>query len=49
MNLKDKKAALRAGLGQIPKSGLRRLKRWLEDGKPILLDGMIFDESTGHM
>lgn len=38
-----------AGLRQMGVSGLKRLKRWLDAGGAVLLDGMIYDEEYGLM
>jgi hypothetical protein len=34
--------AIRQGLEQIPAPGLLRLIEWIDNGKPLLLDGRIW-------
>lgn len=37
-------AVVRLGLAQIPLRDLRRLEKWIDDGKPMLLGGGISDD-----
>lgn len=47
MKKSDRLAALKLGLEQIPPRDLLRLKRHIDDGKPLLLDGGIYDGEKG--
>ena len=42
------KTVLRMGLQQITTTGLRRLRKHVKDGKPLLLDGGIYCADNGH-
>jgi hypothetical protein len=45
--LPETKGIIKLGLVQIPTEGLERLAQWIKEGKPILLDGGIYDYVSG--
>jgi len=38
---------VKLGLAQIPVKDLRRLLKYIDDEKPLLLDGHVYDKSSG--
>ena len=41
----EERDAIRVGLQQIDTKGLRRLMRWIKEGKPLALDGSTIDNN----